>query len=153
MIGGKPLFAFIGGGTAGAAQALTSTGDIHTFTIPFKCKPIRAGVTLTTTVSSSVSAVVKFDRRPTAGLDDASRGDGDVGTLTIPTAAAAGKAYYENTNYVDAGTGKWVDYLDEGEQVVVEVETAATSAGAGVPWLLVELFPEMPGNNSSMVAG
>ena len=152
MIGGKPLFAFIGGGAAGAAQALTGAVDIHTFTIPFKCKPIRAGVTLMTTVSSSASAVVKFDRRPTAG-DDTSRGDGDVGTLTIPTTAAAGKAYYENTDYVDAGTGKWVDYLDEGEQVVVQVTTAATSAGAGVPWLLVELFPEMPGNNSSMVAG
>jgi hypothetical protein len=152
MIGGKPLFAFIGGGAAGAEQLLTSAADIHTFTIPFKCKPIRAGVTITTTVSSAASVVVKFDRRPTAG-SDTNRGDGDVGTITIAKTAAAGKAYYENTDYVDAGTGEWVDYLDEGEQVVVQVTTASTSAGKGIPWLLVELFPEMPGNNSAMVAG
>ena len=152
MIGGKPLFAFIGGGAAGAAQLLTSAADIHIFTVPFKCKPIRAGFTITTLISSAVSVVVKFDRRPTAG-GDGSRGDGDVGTLTIPTAAAAGKVYYENTDYVDAGTGAWVDFLDEGEQVVVEVTTAATVAGQGIPWLLVEIFPEMPANNSQMVAG
>lgn len=152
MIGGKPLFAFIGGGAAGAAQSLTSATDIHTFTIPFKCIPIRAGFTLTTTVSSSVSAVVKFDRRPTAG-SDTNRGDGDVGAITIPTTAAAGKAYYENTDYVDAGTGEWVNALNEGDQVVVQVATASDSAGAGIPWLLVEINPEMPANNSQMVSG
>jgi hypothetical protein len=91
MWGGKEPFAFIGGGAAGAAQLLTSAADIHIWTIPFRCKPIRAGVTITTTISSSVSVVVKFDRRPTAG-SDSSRGNGDVGTITIPTAAAAGKA-------------------------------------------------------------
>ena len=152
MIGGKPLFMFIGGGAAGAAQSLTSAADIHIWTIPIKCIPIRAGFTLTTTVSSSVSAVVKFDRRPTAG-SDTDRGDGDVGTITIPTTAAAGKAYYEKTDFVDAATGDWVQDLDEGEQVVVQVTTAATSAGAGIPWLLVELNPEMPANNTAMVAG
>ena len=152
MFGGKQLFAFIGGGAAGAAQALTSATDIHIFTIPFRCKPIRAGFTITTTVSSYVSAVVKFDRRPTAG-SDTSRGNGDVGALTIVTTTAAGKAVYENTDYVDAGTGAWVASLDEGEQVVVEVTTAATSAGAGVPWLLVEINPERPANNSAMVSG
>jgi len=152
MFGGKQLFAFVGGGAAGAAQALTSAADIHIFTIPFKCKPLRAGFTLTTTVSSSVSVVVKFDRRPTAG-SDTNRGDGDVGALTIPTTAAAGKAYYEDTDYVDAGTGSWVAALDEGEQVVVQVSTASDSAGAGVPWLLVEVSPERPGNNTAMVAG
>jgi hypothetical protein len=153
MWGGKQLFAFIGGGAAGAAQALTSAADIHIWTIPFRCRPIRAGVSLTTTVSSSVSVVVKFDRRPTAG-SDSSRGDGDVGALTIPTTAAAGKAYYENTDYVSTGTaGAWVATLDEGEQVVVQVVTPSDSAGNGVPWLLVEIDPEQPGNNTAMVSG
>jgi len=152
MWGGKQLFAFIGGGAAGAAQALTSAADIHTWTIPFRCRPIRAGVSLTTTVASSVSVVVKFDKRPTAG-SDSSRGDGDVGTITIPTTAAAGKAYYENTDYVAAGTGSWVETLNEGDQVVVQVATASDSAGNGIPWLLVEVDPEQPANNTAMVAG
>lgn len=152
MFGGKQVFAFIGGGAAGAAQVLTSAADIHIFTIPFRCRPIRVGFSLTTTVSSSVSAVVKFDKRPTAG-SDSSRGDGDVGTLTIPTAAAAGKAYYENTDYKEDATGAWVGTLNEGDQVVVQVTTASTSAGAGIPWLIVEPDLERPANNSAMVAG
>lgn len=151
MFGGKQFFAFVGGGAAGAAQALTSAADIHTWTIPFRCRPIRAGVTITTTVSSTVSAVVKFDRRPTAG-SDTNRGDGDVGTLTIVTTTAAGKAAYENTDYVAAGTGDWAEYLNEGDQVVVQVTTASDSAGQGIPWLLVEIDPEQPANNTAMTS-
>lgn len=151
MWGGKQFYAFIGGGAAGAAQSLTSAADIHTWTIPFRCRPIRAGFTLTTTVSSSASVVVKFDRRPTAG-SDVSRGDGDVGTLTIVTTTAAGYAAYENTDYVAAGTGEWVATLDEGEQVVVQVSTASDSAGAGIPWLLVEVDMDRPANNTYMTS-
>ena len=152
MWGGKHLFTFIGGGAAGAAQSMASTGDKHIFTIPFRCRPIRCGLTITTLTNSTGNIVVKFDRRPTAG-SDGSRGDGDVGTLTIATAKAAGVCYYENTDYVAAGTGSWVATLDEGEQVVVQVITAATTAGEGIPWLLVEVDPEQPANNSAMVAG
>ncbi len=151
MIGGKPLFAFIGGGAAGAAQALTSATDIHVFTIPFKCIPIRAGVVITTTISSTGNTVVKFDKRPTAG-SDVGRGDGDVGTLTIATGKVAGTVAYEDTDFVDAATGAWVSSLNEGDQVVVQVVTAASSAGQGVPYLLVEISPEMPANNSAMFA-
>ncbi len=153
MWGGKHLFTFIGGGAAGAAQSLqAATGDIHIFTIPFRCRPIRCGVTITTLTNSTGNISVKFDRRPTAGSDD-SRGNGDVGTLTIATGKAAGACYYEDTDYVVAGTGAWVATLDEGEQVVFEVITAATTAGEGIPWLLVEVDPELPANNSAMVAG
>ncbi len=152
MWGGKQLFAFIGGGAAGAAQSLGSATDIHTFTIPFRCKPIRAGFTMTQTVSGGVSPVVKFDRRPTAG-SDTSRGDGDVGTLTIGATRAQGYAVYEATDYKDDGTGSWVASLDEGDQVVVEVTTASSANGQGIPWLLVEVNPEQPANNSMMVAG
>ena len=151
MWGGKHLFTFVGGGAAGATCSLTAGTDIHTFTIPFRCRPIRAGITLTTTISSAANTVVKFDCRPTAG-SDGSRGDGDVGTLTIVTATAAGKAVYEETDYVSAATGAWVSSLNEGDQVVVENITVASVAGAGVPWLIVEVDPEQPSNNSAMVA-
>ena len=152
MWGGKQIKAFVGGGAAGAAQLLTSAADIHVWTIPYRCRPIRFGFTITTTVSSAVSAVLRCDKRPTAG-SDVGRGSGDLGTLTIPTTAAAGKAYYENTDFVAAGTGAWAEYLKEGQQAVAVVGTAATVAGQGIPWLLVEVDPEQPANNTAMVAG
>jgi hypothetical protein len=152
MWGGKQLFAFIGGGAAGAVQTLGSTGDKHTFTIPFRCRPIRAGFTVTTLISGGVSPVVKFDRRPTAN-SDTGRGDGDVGALTIGATRAQGKAVYENTDYVTDGSGKWVASLKEGEQVVVRVATASSGNGDGIPWLIVEVDPEQPANNSNMVSG
>lgn len=152
MFGGKQIIPLIGGGAAGAAQSLGAATDIHVFTIPFKCRPLRVGFTLTTTISGGVAPIVKFDRRPTAG-SDTSRGDGDVGTLTFSATGAAGKAYYENTDYKADGTGEWVETLDEGEQVVVQVSTASAANGAGIPWMLVEPVPERPANNSAMVAG
>jgi hypothetical protein len=39
--------------------------------------------------------------------------------------------------------------LNEGDAVVFELVSAATS-GAAVPWLIVEIDPEQPGNNSAM---
>ena len=152
MWGGKQIYAFVGSGAAGAAESLASATDIHTWTIPFRCRPIRAGFTLTQTVSGGTIPVVKFDRRPTAGSDD-SRGDGDVGTITLSATAAAGKAYYENTDYKEDATGYWVDTLNEGDEVVVQVTTASAGNGAGNPWLLVEINPEQPANNTAMVAG
>ena len=152
MWGGKHLFTFVGGGTIGAAQSFASTGDKHIFTIPFRCRPIRAGITITTQTNSTGNVVVKFDHRPTAG-SDVSRGDGDVGTITIPSAVAVNKVYYENTDYVAAGTGSWIATANEGDQIVVQCTTAATTAGEGIPWLIVEVDPEQPGNNSAMVAG
>jgi len=152
MFGGKQIVALIGGGAAGAAQSLGSTADIHIFTIPFRCRPLRIGFTITQLVSGGVIPVVKFDKRPTAG-SDTNRGDGDVGTLTLSATAAAGKAYYEDTDYKDDGTGSWVGTLNEGDQVVVQVTTASGANGTGIPWLLMEPDLERPANNSAMVAG
>lgn len=147
MWGGKHLFTFVGGGAAGLPCSLTAGTDLHVFTIPFRCRPIRSGITLTTTINSAANTVVKFDHRPTAG-SDASRGDGDLGTLNIVTTTAAGKAVYEDT---DNGT-LWVTTMNEGDQVVVQLITVASVAGAGVPWLVVEVDPEMPANNAAMIA-
>lgn len=150
MWGGKQIFAFIGGGAAGAAQLLTSAADIHVWTIPFRCRPIRLGFTVTTTVNGA--ATLRCDKRPTAG-SDVGRGTGDVGTLTIPTTTAQGKSVYENTDFVAAGTGAWAEYLKEGQQAVVVIGSASAVAGQGIPWLLVEVDPEQPANNTAMSAG
>lgn len=150
MFGGKQLFAFVGGGAAGASITLTSNADKHTFIIPFKCRPIRSGVTITTVTSGA--AVVAFDRQPSAG-SATDRGDGDCGYITIPSATAAGGVVYDKTNYsndIIAGAGNWIASLNEGDAVVFQLVSAASS-GAAVPWLIVEVEPEQPGNNSIMV--
>ena len=144
MFGGKQLFAFVGGGAAGAAQLLTGNATIHTFTIPFRCIPIRCGFTMTTASTVGPSTVKFTGAGGTAG---------NCGTLTIPLTAAIGAAYYEATDYVAAGTGSWLAALDEGDQVTVIVSGTTDATGAGIPWLLVEINPEQPGNNSAMVAG
>jgi hypothetical protein len=143
MIGGKPTFYLIGGGAAGAAEDLRSNGTIHTFTIPERCKPLRAGVTITTSNGSKYTDVKFTGQGGTTG---------NCGIVRVPAAAVAGECYYEDTDYVDAGTGAWLDYLEEGDQVIVTVVVeGATPLAYGIPWLKVELSPEMPDNNSGMV--
>jgi len=149
MWGGKQLYAFkYDNGTV----TLTTNADKYTWYVPFRCRPIRAGVTVTTVLDGA--ATVKFDRVPTPG-SASGRGDGDCGMITIPTTTAAGKVYYDKTNYyygIDPSSttaGNWCELLDEGESVVFELTSAATS-GAATPWLIVEIDSEQPGNNSNM---
>ena len=141
----NPFF-LIGTGTAGADIAVTSAADIYTFTIPCKCRPLRSGFTVGTTVSASDAPVIAFDRRPTAG-SDTSRGAGDVGEVTLTTTSAQGQVYYEDN---DGGTNWTTTLLNEGDQVVVQVTTASDSTGGGGPWLMLEYIPEVAGNNTVM---
>lgn len=148
MFGGKQLYVF----TYNTEIALTSNADKYTWYIPFRCRPLRAGVTVTTVTSGA--ATVKFDRAPIPGTDT-SRGDGDCGMIVIPTGTAVGYVVYDNTNYyygITAATaGNWCQFLDEGESLVFQLTSAASSGGV-VPWLLVEIDPEQPGNNAVMSA-
>lgn len=137
------LLKYDGGGAAGAAESLTSAADIHTWTITTKCRVIRSGFTITTLTVSSANIVVELDRLP---YNNGTR-EAAFAQLTIPTAAVVGTVYYE-----DPSSAK---YLYEGDRVAVQVATAAAgggAAGAGVPWLLVEYVPEVPGNNAYMTA-
>lgn len=157
MWGGKQLYAFIGGDTIGAEKVITGAATIFTFTIPFRCIPLRCGFTVTTAVTTE-AATIKFTVvAGTVGEVAAVTTAGGCGTLIIPHTITnqIGKAYYENTDYVAAGTGAWLGSIDEGDQVQVNVTIpdGAPGAGGGVPWLLVEVNPEQPANNASMIAG
>ena len=151
MWGGKQLFAFIGGSTAGVAENLQSGAVIHTWTIPFRCRPIRCGFTITIAVTTN-SAILKFNvvNRTVAAVAQTTT-TGGAGILTIPVSTEGiGKAYYQNTDYADSGTVVWNAYLEEGDLVAATVTTTA-AAGSGIPWLIVEVDPEQPANNSSMI--
>jgi len=148
MFGGKQIAKLGGEGTAALSTA--STADIYYIAVPFRCKPIRAGFTVITGSTVS-SAVIKFDSITYTATGSSTRGDGDVGAITIPHASDYGyKCYYDETDYVDAGTGSWKGSLSEGDMIVVEVETASTG-GDGFPFVIVEVDPEQPANNSNMI--
>lgn len=156
MWGGKQLYAFLGGDTIGASKVITGAATIFTWTIPFRCIPLRCGFTVTTAVTTWASTISFTVVGGTVAAGGATTTVGGCGTLTVPVSTeGVGKAYYENTDYVAAGTGAWVASLDEGDQVQVNVTIplGAPGAGAGVPWLLVEINPEQPANNLSMISG
>lgn len=133
------VFAFMGSGAAGAEQALTSAADIHTWVIPFRCTVKRIGFTVGTDVSSSTSVVIDFDRTPKS---DGTR-ESAFDQLTIPTGTATGTAYY-----ADVGSHKT---LYEGDLVTVQVSAASDSAGAGRPWMLVDVLEDVAGNNADLI--
>lgn len=118
--------------------------DMGVFVIPFRCQVVLAGAVVTEVCAgSSTTPVVKFDKRPTAG-SDTDRGDGDVASLALAT-TAAGKVMYD---LVAIG-----DVLEPGEEIVVQLVTAATGGsptGHIRPFLLVEYVPETLANLSDM---
>lgn len=147
MFSGKIIYAF----TVGTATPLASgsNADIWYWAVPFRCKPLRAGITVSgTAITSTADTVVKFDRIQ----DGSTRGNGDLGTITIDhDDDGIGTCHYEDSDYVAAGTGAWAEYIHEGDVIAVEVTTASTSGGNSLlPWLMVEVTPERPANNTAM---
>lgn len=127
-----------------SAVATNSTTDIATLPVPFKAKVVRAFVLVTGASAHATSFVIKFDKRVKAGSDDG-RGNGDVATISKTTLVdQQGKYLYEDpTTRVT---------VEEGDQIIVEVTTAQGEACAVDVGVLLERIPEIPGNNSSMVA-
>ena len=153
MWGGKQLFAFLGGGAAGAVESVATTGEKHRWVIPFRCRPIRVGFTITTAITVT-TAILRFDviNRTVAAVAQTTT-EGACGTISMPVSTSGvGKCYYENTDYSDSGSPAWDAILEEGDIVIAYVSQAAT-AGEGIPFLVVEIDPEQPANNSSMVSG
>lgn len=103
----------------------------------------RIGIGVTTAIVSTGSVVVTIKKYPTMGSNS---GEVSLGTITIPAGTAAGKVFYKALGSVK---------LIEGDELVFEVTTAAAgggAAGAGVCMFDADDNPEMPANNSDMVA-
>lgn len=124
-------------------DATQSAADVAVFEIPFKCTVKAAFLQITETCAGAdATPVVKFDKRPTAG-SDTSRGDGDLGHFALDT-SAAGVALYDPVGVRTS--------LEPGNQVVVQLVTAAAGTGADgsfVPLLVVEYSPETWANISA----
>lgn len=107
------------------------------------CRVTRLLCKVTTATVSNVSIVVTFRRRPVYG---SSSTQSSLGTITIPTAIAVDKIYYKDITPVNCAIG---------DQLVVEVTTAAGgggAAGAALCNVEADLDPEVPGNQTNMVA-
>jgi hypothetical protein len=106
--------------TAGV-DADQAAADVAVFVIPFKCRVLYAGIAVTEVFAGGDSTpVVDFDSRPTCG-GDGSRGAADIGHIVGGT-AAAGTFLYDKAG-VD-------EVLEPGEEVVVQLTTAAAGSGA-----------------------
>jgi hypothetical protein len=72
-----------------------------------------------------------------------------LGILIIPTGTAAGAVIYKDMTSTEYAL---CPYVNEGDQIIIENEVKASSAGAGHPWFIVEYIPEVAVNNSAMTA-
>ena len=143
MIGHHVWLTTKGAGTMTAIDVVLtgSPADLYAWTIIERCVVIRVGFIIETAVSSSVSAVVNFDRIPNAG---GSR-EAAFAALTIPTGATTGDYYYEEPSTTKT--------LYPGDIVICELLTVSDSAGTGHPFLIVEPIPERPANETQSNAG
>lgn len=127
------------GASATAGLAIATTGDKAVLAVPFKCELVRFAIVVTD--ANANAAVVALDQRVTAGTDT---GRVEVSEVSKGAVNGQGKMFYQDA------TSRVL--LDEGDELVVEVKTAAAS---GVAWAvaIVREVPEVPGNNTAMVAG
>lgn len=146
---------------------MSNTADEAWFDIPFKCNVLYAGMVVTTVIAGA--AVVKFDRRHTAGSDGSDRTDGTIAAITLPDTTAVGTLVYDKAAQDSltaaaaallttaatcrAGGGYWDGSdcqnhphgeLQPGNEVVVQVVSGTT--GNAAPVLVVEVAEEVFGN-------
>lgn len=120
---------------------LTSNAVIKKFTALREFNLRRVAVGITTQTSSSGGTVLTISRYPTMG---ASTSAVVLATITVPSAVVVGSVYYK-----DLLTA--VKILP-GQELVFEVTTAATSAGACLCMFDADDSPETAANVSAMTA-
>lgn len=106
----------------GAQFDVNTAADKVTFTIADDVEIVEIGLIIAG--ADAGGATVKFDKRPTAG-SDTSRGDGDIGEITIPAADSLGKVLYEKVSDTT---------VLRGEQIVVQVTAEGVTALNVVPY-------------------
>lgn len=122
-----------------AQIGMTSLGDKMTFMSAVPVNIVRWGVIADSLIDVGAGFTVKGDHRPTAG-SDSSRGDGDVGDITVTDDIAQGKGIYTEECATPASPAQPAKFLlDPGEQVVFQITDAADTAGTGMIFVEYEL--------------
>src|SRR5690349_22697330 len=117
----------------------TTAVDVAIIPVPYKCQVRRVGLVVTT--ADALGATVTFDQRVKAGSD--------VGRVTFATVTKSASDQQGKYIYEDPTTSV---VLNEGDEIVVQV-TDVEASGKAWAIVLVERIPEVPANQSDMVAG
>jgi hypothetical protein len=92
--------------------------------------------------TNAEAVVIKFDKRPTLG-SDSGRGDGDMGSISLPASNEQGKIY------VDTPASRLT--LEPGEEMVAQVTTASCCDKPCIIEVLIDSDAEVDGNFSDVV--
>lgn len=116
--------------------AIDSTGDKFTWTPATPVRIIRAGVTGTSSYTHGSGAVIALDKNASDGDGSYTRGDADIGEITVNSGFDQGLV-----NYI-----KPDERLEmvPGDQLIIEV-TQAANAGDGVVWVEYQKLPFQSG--------
>ena len=98
-------------------------------------------VSLEAASGTSVAPTVVFTKRPTPG---SATGEAEIGVLTIPSGTAIGKTVYKQITPVNFAVGQSL-------QLAHTIGTG-TPTGQGDADVVASYSPEVPGNNSNMIA-
>lgn len=108
------------------------------------CQVMEVSLIITTAIVSSGAVVVTVRKRPTPG---SSAGQSTVAVLTTGLTDAVGKVRYKLPSPVSFSVG---------QEMIYEVTTASAGGGAAgqaVGGFVAYESPELPANNSNMLAG
>ncbi len=128
------------------AEVLSAAAAVYGgYLVTKQCKIKRIKFYVTLLVAASTTApVVEFNRRPTY---NSSSGEIALGTLTIPNGAAVGSVYYKDIDPVVLFPGDELSF-----EHITQAVDASAAAGAGFYAFEIEEDPEVPANQSKMIA-
>lgn len=125
--------------TGTLADVLTSAAD-HTEVIHFGHARVKIhGVSATVTTTTNGASTVSFDK-----VSATSRGDGDAGVITIPTAQAVNQVFIDTTSSI------FPFVLEPGEYIIPQVTSAAATAGGAVYAVIYEYIEDTIANSSNV---
>jgi hypothetical protein len=138
---------FMVGSIAPSSAAVLTPEDLSaanavygSYVVAKQCKIKRIAFYVTTLINASTNPAVTFTRRPTFG---STSGAILLGTVTIPTGSAVGTVIYKNIAPVN---------LYPGDELSLAQTVQASTAGQGFYMFEIDDDPEVPANQSKMLA-
>jgi hypothetical protein len=134
------------GTTPLGVETVSAAVAVHgEFMVLRRCKIKRIMFIVTVAVAANSTApVVTFRKRPTP---NSSSGQSTIGTLTLPDLTGIGKVLYKDVTPISLAVGDSI-CLDHTTQAV----DGSAAAGAGYYAFELEFDPEVPANESDMIA-
>jgi hypothetical protein len=136
----------LGSGTITTAANLAATAAdwiVYNVQAPIVIRRISIFISTAVTAGNTAPIVSVYSRPTTAS----SAGQVTIGTLTVPNGTAAGKVVYKELSSVRVQAG-----YDLALAVTTKAGDAGTAAGAGFVGFMYEYDPEVPADQTKMIA-